>query len=106
MEADQDTMRVQEGTAQLPQRVGVVKERCEAVKRIPLNNAVALGRKLTLVRVSSAGHHRSTNVGIKPYTSEWKGYCRPSSVHQYRNLAMKKYRGSAALASCPAVIWA
>ena len=40
---------------QLPQRVGVIRERCEAVKRIPLNNAVALGRKLTLVRNVFAG---------------------------------------------------
>ena len=59
--AGESLICVQEGSPQLPQRVGVISERCEAVKRIPLNNAVALGRKLTLVRNSFAGH-QSTEV--------------------------------------------
>lgn len=40
---------IQEGREELPQRVGVVKERCEAVKRLPLDNRTAIGREITRV---------------------------------------------------------
>jgi hypothetical protein len=36
--------------AGLPQRVGLLSERCAAVKRLPLDNKIAIGRRLTQVR--------------------------------------------------------
>lgn len=47
--ADRQGEMVQSLWAALPQRVGVVSQRCAAVKRLPLNNKVAIGRKLTQV---------------------------------------------------------
>ena len=44
---------MQTAWAALPQRVGVVSQRCAAVKRLPQNNKVAIGRKFTQVRADA-----------------------------------------------------
>ena len=38
---------MQDAWAALPQKVGVISQRCAAVKRLPLDNKVAIGRKFT-----------------------------------------------------------
>ncbi|BDA46335.1 hypothetical protein COCOBI_08-4270 [Coccomyxa sp. Obi] len=57
-EAFLEDLMSQDNKGQLPQRVGVVAERLDKVKRLPLDNKVALGRKLTLCMRQVRDAHR------------------------------------------------
>ncbi|CAL8462472.1 g2005 [Coccomyxa elongata] len=62
----------QDNKGQLPQRVGVIAQRLDKVKRLPLDNKVALGRKLTLcMRQVRDAHREAKELVAAESASAW-----------------------------------